>query len=263
MSVIGSDDKGNDQIEWPEWVGEDLRNPENRALAKYKTAEEVAKGYVNLSRKIGQAIFKPGEGASEAQIQAWNKAIGVPEKPDGYGLNPEELQGLAPETVGLIQESAFKHGLPAGGLKSVLSEVAAKSKAQMDAMVEEVKKRETAYEEAIKKAAGADYEEMAKRATEQFKNDPELDDYAKEVLKNTGLLSHPWVVKSLDARAQNGKGGFEKPGPKGAPDINDIQAEINKLARTPEYMGRQHPDHAKAMARMEELVMTKLDMKAE
>lgn len=54
-------------------------------------------GHVNnqdiaISRQ-GKGIFPPGDKATEAEIRAFHRSLGVPETPDGYDLNiPEEVQ---------------------------------------------------------------------------------------------------------------------------------------------------------------------------
>lgn len=260
MSVI--DPKQESDITWPEWVDQDLRNPENKALAKYKDQKEALKGYVSLSRKMGSAVFKPGEGATEEQLASWRKAIGVPEKPEEFGLKADEFDGFNPETLETIQGSAFKHGLPANGLKSVLKEVNERAKAQAEAFKKQIAEKEKAYEEMVRTNAGADYEEIQKRVSSQFEKDPELDDYAKQVLRETGLASHPFIVNALDHRAKNAKGhSFQSGKPPSPPSINEIQNEINKLSRTPEYMNKIHPGHSTAMNRMKDLINTKLELK--
>jgi hypothetical protein len=112
---------------------EDIRNEPVFDSIKVKDAAEfqatLAKGYVHAQKTIGQARLPvPQKDWKPEQWQAFNKALGVPEKPEGYetpkvelakGLEfvPEALTkyktlfhelGLRPDQAAKLQEFYFK-----------------------------------------------------------------------------------------------------------------------------------------------------------
>jgi hypothetical protein len=71
----------------------------------------------------------PGEGASDTEIADFRKAIGVPEKADGYALPAlKDADGndvpMNSEKLGRIAEIAHKHGIPKSALEATLQEIA-------------------------------------------------------------------------------------------------------------------------------------------
>jgi hypothetical protein len=93
-------------------------------VAKYKSPEGLLKGAANLISFAGkkvEGVIVPNEGSTEQEIAEYRQAIGVPESPTAYDLQPENLpenmgwdEGLASEwqnvfhDVGLSQEQAAK-----------------------------------------------------------------------------------------------------------------------------------------------------------
>lgn len=76
-------------------VPESFKNEEwvKNIQSAEKPHEELFNQFANLQKKIGEkatGLQKPGEGATPEQIQAWNKAIGVPDSEDGYEIKPIE-----------------------------------------------------------------------------------------------------------------------------------------------------------------------------
>jgi len=68
-------------------------------VAKYKSPEGLLKGAANLisfaGRKV-EGVIVPNEGSTEQEIAEYRQAIGVPESPTAYDLQPENL----PEGMG-------------------------------------------------------------------------------------------------------------------------------------------------------------------
>ena len=93
-------------------------------VAKYKSPEGLLKGAANLISFAGkkvEGVIVPNEGSTEQEVAEYRQAIGVPESPTAYDLQPENLpegmnwdEGLAGEwqnvfhDVGLSQEQAAK-----------------------------------------------------------------------------------------------------------------------------------------------------------
>ena len=93
-------------------------------VAKYKSPEGLLKGAANLISFAGkkvEGVVVPNEGSTEQEIAEYRQAIGVPESPTAYDLQPENLpegmgwdEGLAGEWqnafhgAGISQEQAAK-----------------------------------------------------------------------------------------------------------------------------------------------------------
>jgi hypothetical protein len=85
----GATDTGIDQKPtWIEQLPEDMRADES--FHGFKTIGDLANAHkTSLSERDG-LIRVPGEDATDEDRSAFNKAIGVPETPDGYELSPPE-----------------------------------------------------------------------------------------------------------------------------------------------------------------------------
>ena len=101
-----------------------------------KTIDQLAKGLLDAQRAIhDKGIVKlPGEGASDEDRAAFNKAIGVPETADGYALEaPLDGDGKPVELnaplLDRLAKAAHKAGMPAEAYKAVVGEFVA---AQME-----------------------------------------------------------------------------------------------------------------------------------
>jgi hypothetical protein len=99
-----------------EIVSEGIRNDQayKGFIGKFgdKSADEVAKAYLNaeqaLSRKLEGYGKKPGENATPDEIAAWNAYLGVPAKPEEYGVQGE---GWDQDRVNAFLPEAHKLGL--------------------------------------------------------------------------------------------------------------------------------------------------------
>src|SRR5678815_578657 len=93
------------------WIPQELRG--NASLAKFKTADDALKAYVNLESAFGKKFedhLKPdADPAVQARIRA---TMGVPEAPNGYeDVKVPEGYELDKGIVGSFKETAFKAGL--------------------------------------------------------------------------------------------------------------------------------------------------------
>jgi hypothetical protein len=130
----GSGGGGGDDPEWLQQFsaeGGQADNPSNRDWLKakgFKSLDDLAKSYREAEHAIrnGGKLTVPGEGAKPEEIAAFNKAIGVPEKPDGYeialpdGVSEDDLDG---DLVSALPGLAHQAGVPAKAYKSMVEGV--------------------------------------------------------------------------------------------------------------------------------------------
>ncbi len=86
---------------WTAGLPEDMRG--NEALGKFADVGALAKGYLEMETYRGPSVALPGEGASDADWDAFHGRMGRPESaeaygmpsklPDGFKFNDDELKG--------------------------------------------------------------------------------------------------------------------------------------------------------------------------
>jgi len=129
----------------PEWLaslsadGGDAENPSTRDWVKskgIKTPDDLAKGYRELEKahRASGKIVVPGEGAKPEEIAAFHKAIGVPEKVEGYTFETPEGAELDSDIVTPLREVALKAGVPAAGFKALAEGLVAVQLDQLEAL---------------------------------------------------------------------------------------------------------------------------------
>lgn len=100
--------------------------PAAETLAKYKSIPDLASAHYSLQQLLGKkanAILPINETSKPEEIAAYRKALGIPEKADGYNLKPEKL----PDGVGwnddngkALAELALKHNVPPAAMKELV-----------------------------------------------------------------------------------------------------------------------------------------------
>lgn len=105
-------------------LSEDLR-PYAGSIRKFEGTpiQDVLKSYGELEKKLGQRMQPPGAEARPEEVAAWRKSLGVPEKPDGYGIArpdnvPVELWNE--EMVRGFTAMAHKHHIPAAAAQELV-----------------------------------------------------------------------------------------------------------------------------------------------
>ena len=85
--------------------------------------QDVLKSYGELEKKLGQRVQPPGPEARPEEVAAWRKNMGVPERPDGYGITrPEEMpvEMWSDELARGFAEVAHKHHLSAAAANELV-----------------------------------------------------------------------------------------------------------------------------------------------
>jgi hypothetical protein len=74
---------------WLEQVSADIRT--NELLGGIENVNDLAGKHIELAGKMDQAIFKPGEGATEEDVKAYREKMDIPETSEGYEIKRPDL----------------------------------------------------------------------------------------------------------------------------------------------------------------------------
>lgn len=182
---------------WTERLPDSLK-PAAADFGKYPDLQKLLEGAWNAKQLVGKradGVLVPGPDAKPEQIAAFRKAIGVPEKPEGYGLKkPEKLpEGVEWPEDRMAKLAAVAHeaGIPPAALQKIVEfSIAANGEAHSARkLAAEKQKAEfmAAQKSELQKAWGNDMTtkaNMAARAAITFGLDPNdgLFDNAKVVM---------------------------------------------------------------------------------
>lgn len=190
---------------------------------RFTSEEDLAKTAFEFRQKLSNAITKPGKNASEEEVQAYRKALGVPDSPDDYKITVDErakefFEGEDYDSLNEIV-SEFKKDLHAAGATQEVTQAAIDK--VVDFLVKSEENEDEIHQESFKKAEDAlrkkwgpeEYnlnKEYAKRGYKQFGT----EDFMKiiESLKYQGvpLANHPAFAEPwANVGRKMGEGGLQ------------------------------------------------------
>lgn len=152
---------GAPQAYWDSFQDEGVRT--SPSIQRYKTAEDLAKGYVNLEARFGVAperrLDLPADMNDAAAMRAvWSK-LGLPEKPDGYGLRLDDKATDADKaSFGEFVDAMHKAGAPTSFVKAAHDWFTGASQKINAAAEQRAAERRTAGEAALKQEWGSAYD---------------------------------------------------------------------------------------------------------
>lgn len=105
----GSEAKGY----WPDdWASRLAKGDDKRAkdLGKFQSPEAIYDAYSSLQRRLGSGEFRAvlPKNPTEADLAAWRKDNGIPDKPDGYKFDGVEIPESDREDVAAFAERMHK-----------------------------------------------------------------------------------------------------------------------------------------------------------
>lgn len=177
---------------------DDIKDEKVRNFAKtFQSPAEMAEKAFGLRQKVSRSIEVPGRDASPDARAAYNKAIGVPDGYDGYGIVHPDGADADPGAKARL-DGFLKSAHAAGMTKSQVDGVLGwYSQALQDAAAEQIRASRTATQKAIdrmKAEEGGDFErnsEIAIRAFRAFGDDDAEAFFEKTEIDGIPLGSHP------------------------------------------------------------------------
>jgi hypothetical protein len=259
---------------WQSALPEDLRGDPN--IAKFKTPADLAKSYVEASRMIGSSIRPPGPDASEEAKKDFRekmmktvpgliyapdgdaeaeklmlRRLGLPEKPEEYGVDEETAKFL---NLDEARQLAAEAGLTKRQFEALAKATAKQTQAQRKAAEE----AHAALKSEWGQAHGERVQQAAAAAAKLGLPDTVVASVAagQAPAEQVKFLFSVAQAVGADAkeltRERNNQPGRMTP--------SQAKAAIAEIYANPEhpYMNANHPHHADAIQRMQELVAATL-----
>lgn len=225
--------------------------PEYQEQAKrFTSLNDVFKSNNDLRTDNSQRIKVPGADASDEDKAKFRKALGIPDKPDGYKIEaPEgvELTDADNELLKVVMPIAHEEGVPEKAFNGFVGKFLKLSRDMQAQAIEGIKKFGEDAEAQLKKEWGRDFDpnlSLANRVADHIGPD------FKKLLNETpivggGMLGdHPVIVKAL---ASLGRQMDESSVTLGATpeQKSSIQEQINALNKevpvgSPAYTSKDH-----------------------
>lgn len=163
------------------------------AVTRYKSVEELAKGHIELEKKIGmKGVILPAEGASDQIKNDFYKAIGRPDKPEEYA-NPvldglhEGVKTTTEQDLTQFKQKAHELGLSSKQFDEMYKWYLGLQSQRLSDYDAELKKERDEAATALRNKLGSKYEEslaLASGIATKF-GSPEL---AKEIGNSPGMI---------------------------------------------------------------------------
>jgi len=182
-----ADGKGTSEAKHPAWMAQlgNVEAEKAEKLSKFEKIGDLANNYLELEKKLGSSIAKPGDDASAEEIEAFYRALGKPESADKYSIEGEDAD--------MFRKMAYENNLTDAqakafykSLQEVGNNAIAQQKAAFDAQAKDT-------QAALQKEYGKDYPtkiEMLKRGVAAYGGEK-----MGAKLQQAGLLGDYDVVK--------------------------------------------------------------------
>lgn len=221
--------------DWRKDLPEDLA----KTAEKFTSPVEALKSYRELEKRLGRSVTLPGKDASEEEITAFYRKIGVPEDPSGYEVKlPEDLpEELKPDDEAQKRIDAFKAKMHAAGARP--ETVQAAIDAYYGMMTETVEAQKKALDEAgqnaeaeLQKEWGDDFKAnatFAQRMVQHFDPENRFAQFLENaVVDGKKLGDHPEFLRFFASagRAMTEDTVHLSPS---ETEVNSINQQIDKL----------------------------------
>jgi len=183
------EDGGSFAEGWVDRLPQDFLPAEEREAfrthaAKYKSPLDVIKSDFNKEKLLGRrGVSVPGERATPEEVAAYRRAIGVPERADGYALKPRDLPegaGWNDELARPYAEIAHQYNIPQAAMEALVAENVRQQGLQVNATVEALEQRRAAGLANLQQAWRGDFEknlELARRGAALAGVDPQSEGF--------------------------------------------------------------------------------------
>lgn len=93
-SNAAADGKSTSEVKHPAWMAQlgNIDTEKAEQLSKFEKIGDLANNYLELQKKLGSSITKPGDDASAEEKEAFYRALGKPESADKYSIEGEAAE---------------------------------------------------------------------------------------------------------------------------------------------------------------------------
>lgn len=255
--LVGADGKFADGWLNHEVIPQELRT--DKTLAAVTDFPAALKMLVNAQKLIGRdKVVVPKEGASQAELDAYFKAVGWPETPDGYKAPAKDPNG--PADLPWNEELFKSFAKSMHGHHFTQAQIEAAAKFFNEQAIGQHNAAKAKQEEATRAALLANRKKWGTQYTEQLQLADNaaaafIDPEDLEYVTNKGFLTDPVVQRIFAAvgsaitpdRMRGGRGPVDSP--------QTIQAQIDGIMGDPKspYFDAKHPQHAATVQKMQSL----------
>lgn len=248
--LSGLDDNIQPDVSGESWINqlsEEYRSNPN--INKYQTLDEAAKGLINQASLIGKkGLIKPGENATQEEIDSFYNAIGRPVKSDMYKYEPiEGAPEVDDEAMAGFQEFAHSKGFSQEQFQDLISyDLQRHQSAQSNFEQERVQEASTTQMELMDEMGEVEYKAFLKDASNAANA---LGLY--DALVDNGLAGNKEVLKAL-ANASKHLGSSSMIGDNKASNL-DFDGQIKELREHPGWSDPTHSMHSELKQKWDKL----------
>lgn len=220
------------------WWRDTITDPALKNVAeRFTSPADAIKAIVDLRTDNSKRIKVPDAGASDEDKAKFRKALGVPDKPDGYKITaPDgiEMSDADKQVLEAVLPIAHEAGIPQATLNGFVSKFLELQRDMVGQTMQRLQEFGKQSEAQLKREWGQDFDanvNLANRAAEGL-GGPELKAFLNQTPLATGgmLGDHPVIVKFLATLGRRTGEGDMLLGPT-PQERSSIQDQINELNR--------------------------------
>lgn len=89
-----ADGNKGSEVKHPAWMAQlgNVEADKAEKLSKFEKIGDLANNYLELEKKLGSSLVKPGDDASDEEKEAFYRALGKPESADKYSIEGEDAE---------------------------------------------------------------------------------------------------------------------------------------------------------------------------
>lgn len=247
----------------PDWrEGWDGALKDNPALKDFKSAADLAKSYVETKKMVGQKINGiPGKDATPEQRAEFNKALGVPETPEGYEFKapdglPEALRDLySEEDSAKWAKRMHELGVPKETANTLRNEYFKEFSEEIGKLKADISKSDEDFNKMAKETFGdkQDAEIAAARLIVEKHVPQNLKPYFNQ-LDNAALLTVAAAVNGVRKEYGGEDQAIKEEGGGGGRSEGELRQELRQTMSLPEYnspfaKGKEEHERVVALAK--------------
>lgn len=212
---------------WHDGIHEDFKaDPSIKTFVETEDGlNKFVESHLNLRKKMGTAVWVPGENPTDDEVSDFRKKLGIPESPDKYEVKYKEHEHIKIDDALDKEWKGLAHKI--GLTPKQAQELADYEFDRMERFLTSSMKNYEAAADALKKEFGNGFQDVLDRANTALKNlAPDQTTFDAFTNPDGPYANDPFIIKLLaNAGAHMGEHAFREGDPK---TINDTKEELKK-----------------------------------